>query len=277
MEQRQIGVGRKIMAGDRIAVVPGGASGIGEATARRMARDGDIAVICDMNEASGEVVVEEIRADGGAAHFYKLDVADREAIAEVAARIEADIGPVGALVNSAGILENPQTTEDMDLEYHDRIWQVNYHGTLHCCRSFGHRMVAREVGTIVNLASVNSFHILPLPGYSPSKVAIKGLTELLAAEFGRAGVRVNAVAPTYTMTPALKSRIQSGHRDPEQILDSGALRVFVEPQDIADGIYFLCSPAARVITGVTLPIDAGWLATIGYRAYVGGRPWEAKD
>lgn len=263
------------MANGRVAFVTGGASGIGEATARRLAADGDRVVISDVNEASGEAIVEELRGSGTDAHFIKLDVSDEAAVFASAEKVSADVGPVDVLVNSAGLLENATLITEMDRESHDQIWNVNYWGTMHCCRAFGAPMVANGRGAIVNIASITSFNAFPLPAYSPSKAAVKSLTELLSVEYGRAGVRVNAVAPTYTLTPAIKSRIQSGHRDPDSIKGAGALHVFVEPRHIAEGIHFLCSDASEVITGVTLPIDAGWLAARGYNHYVGGKPWEA--
>ena len=87
---------------------------------------------------------------------------------------------------------------------------------------------------------------------------------------------MNAVAPGYTLTPAIKSRIQSGHRDPEGIKKAGAIEMFIEPEHIAEGIFFLCSDAAAAITGVTLPIDAGFLVATPSKAYVGGQPWVKK-
>jgi len=157
----------------------------------------------------------------------------------------------------------------------DLVLNINLKGSFLCSQQAAKQMMKQKSGAIVNIASITSFNAFPLPAYSPSKAAVKSLTELLSVEYGRAGVRVNAVAPTYTLTPAIKSRIQSGHRDPDSIKGAGALHVFVEPRHIADGIHFLCSDASEVITGVTLPIDAGWLAARGYNHYVGGKPWEA--
>ncbi len=262
------------MADQRVALVTGGASGIGEATARKLAADGDRVVVSDANAEGAEAVAADINADGGSAVARPLDVTDDGAIDAVVSAIEADLGPIDVLVNSAGILENAVTTADIDLEHHDRLWAINYRGTFMCSRRIGNAMVARGTGSIVNIASITSYHPFPLPAYSPSKAAVKALTEHMAVEFGRAGVRVNAVAPTYTLTPAVKSRIQSGHRDPDMIRNAGALKMFVEAEHIADGIHFLCSPAAAAITGITLPIDAGFLAAVAFNHYVGGKPWE---
>ena len=98
--------------------------------------------------------------------------------------------------------------------------------------------------------------------------------ELLAIEFGRHGVRVNGVAPTYTLTPALKARIESGDRDIDVIRKSGAIEMLVEPRHVAAAVKFLCSDDAAAITGVMLPVDAGWKAATLYRSYAGGVHWE---
>jgi NAD(P)-dependent dehydrogenase (short-subunit alcohol dehydrogenase family) len=114
-------------------------------------------------------------------------------------------------------------------------------------------------GAIINLGSMTTFQPWPQPGYAVSKVSVKMLTEIMAAELGPQGIRVNAVAPGYTLTPAMKGRIDRGERDPSQIVAKSALRRMVEPSEVAEAIFFLCSPAAGAITGVTLPVDAGWL------------------
>jgi NAD(P)-dependent dehydrogenase (short-subunit alcohol dehydrogenase family) len=255
------------MAAKQAAVITGGASGIGHATASRMAREGYAVVVGDIQEEQGRAVAEEITAAGGQAAFRHLDVASEDSVEALAAWTEKEIGPVEVLVNSAGLIQNAVTAQAMDMETHDRVWQVNYRGTYLCCRVLGDAMLRRGRGAIVNLASINSFRTMPLPAYSPGKAAVKMLTEILAAQYGRHGVRVNAVAPTFTMTPTILARIESGHRDVEGIRDSGALKVLVTPEDVANGIAFLCSPGAAVITGVTLPIDAGWLVAQTYDAY----------
>jgi NAD(P)-dependent dehydrogenase (short-subunit alcohol dehydrogenase family) len=162
----------------------------------------------------------------------------------------------------------------MDLEAHDRMWRVNYHGTIHACRSFGRQMIACKRGAIVTLGSINSLLPLPLPAYNPGKLAIARLTELLAVELGRHGIRVNSVAPTYVMTETLQSRVDSGLRDLKKIMAVHALDTLPGPEDIALAIAFLCSAEARTITGVLLPVDSGWHASVSYKTYAGGVPWK---
>lgn len=263
------------MPGKGVAVVTGGASGIGEATARRMAADGFAVAILDVNEEGGADTVKAIEEAGGAATFFTCDVADADALDTTAARVETDLGPVVNLVTAAGLIPNTESIMDMDMAAHDRMWKVNYHGTLHACRSFGRRMIPRGRGAMVTIGSINSVLPLPLPAYNPGKAAIARLTQLLAVELGRHGIRVNSVAPTYVMTPPLRAKVEAGQRDLDKIMSVHALASLPVPGDIADAIAFLCSDQARTITGVLLPVDSGWLAGVSYLTYAGGVPWEA--
>jgi NAD(P)-dependent dehydrogenase (short-subunit alcohol dehydrogenase family) len=250
-----------------VAVVTGGGSGIGEAAARRLARGGRSVAVLDIDARKAETVAESIRTDGGTARAWPCDVTDAPAIAAAAEDIAREFGAVEVLVNSGGILQNATRVLDMSLEEADRILRVNYLGTVGCCQVFGRIMKARKQGSIINLASINSFRCSAQPAYEATKAAIVLLTETLAAELGPSGVRVNAVAPGYTLTPAMQARIDSGQRDPKTILGATALGRFVQPADVAEAIHFLCSEAASVITGITLPIDAGWLAATAYRSW----------
>ena len=246
----------------RVAVVTGAARGIGAATVRKLASLGYAVASLDVNEAS----------EG---RFYRCDVADAAAVDAVAAKVRAELGPASVLVTSAALIPNTESIMDMDLGAHDRMWRVNYHGTVHACRSFGRQMVdAGKGGAIVTLGSINSVLPMPLPAYNPGKAAIARLTQLLASELGRHQIRVNSVGPTYVMTPQLQARIDAGQRDLAKIMSVHALDTLPTPDDVADAIAFLCSPAARTITGILLPVDSGWLAGVSYMTYSGGVPWE---
>ncbi len=251
----------------RITLVTGGASGIGHASAKRFADDGDIIVLADINEAALESVASEISETGAVVHTRVLDVADEDAVTSVFEEVTHNVGPIATLVNSAGLLENAATLPNVDMAAFDRLWDVNYRGTFLCCRAAAPIMAKAGGGSMILLGSINSFRPLPLPAYNPSKVAIKGLVELLAAELGPKRIRVNGIAPGYTLTPAIQARIDAGKRDPEAILASCALDHMITPEDIANAIAFLCSEQARSITGVMLPVDAGWLAATTYNTY----------
>jgi len=254
----------------KLAVVTGGASGIGEATVRRFAQDGFAVAIVDVNDANGEALAKSLPE----ARYYHCDVSDLAAQEAVAARIEAEMGVAQALVTCAGIIPNTESVMDMDLEAHKRMWDVNYNGTLYTIRTFARSMAKMGRGAIVTIGSINSRAPLPIPAYNMGKAVIERLTQLLCVELGRQGIRVNSVAPTYVMTPPLRAKVQSGQRDLAKIISVHALDKLPEPVDIANAIAFLCSDQAAAITGVLLPVDAGFLSAVSYRTYAGGVPWE---
>jgi NAD(P)-dependent dehydrogenase (short-subunit alcohol dehydrogenase family) len=260
----------------RLVVVTGGASGIGFATVGKLAAQGDTVVIADLPTGGGAGVAEDFRRAGHDVHFAAIDVADDAAVERCAAEVTERHGVPQGLVTCAGILEQPRVSWLADMERHDAIWRVNYRGTFVTIRAFGPRMIeAGQGGAVVTVGSINSFGAMPLPAYNPSKVAIKGLTELLAVEYGPHRIRVNGVAPTYTMTPPVLAKIQAGERDEGRIRRSHALDMRVMPEHIADGILFLLSDQAAAITGHMLPVDAGWRAAQTYRHFVG--PVEGYD
>ncbi|HSM39602.1 MAG TPA: SDR family oxidoreductase [Afifellaceae bacterium] len=251
-----------------VALITGGASGIGEASARRLATDGYRIAILDLSDTA-EVVAKDL---GGQAML--ADVTDTAALQSAIGELAADWGRIDACVCSAGVLEKPGTIMDGDPEAEARIWAVNYQGTVNTVRAVGRVMERQRSGSIVTLGSINSYAALPLPAYCPSKTAILRLTEMLAVELGRFGIRVNGVAPTYILTPALKAKIESGERDPDIVRGANALNNWIEPRDVADVIAFLCSDEARAVSGVMLPVDAGHLPAERYRAFAGGVPWQ---
>jgi NAD(P)-dependent dehydrogenase (short-subunit alcohol dehydrogenase family) len=252
------------MSREQVAVVTGGASGIGEAAARRFMEAGWSVVIGDVNETRGIAVANEL---GTAVKFLRLDVASEIDVMRFSDDVYSLHQHVDAVVNSAGLLQNPVRIAELDMTEFDHIHAVNVRGTLLVNRRFSTRMARRGSGVIVNLCSLTSFRPSGQVAYAMGKASLKMLTELMAAELGPKGIRVNAVAPGYTMTPAMKARIDKGERDPKLVIEKSALRRFVEPHEVGDAILFLCSDAASAITGVTLPIDAGWLASSAYTAY----------
>jgi NAD(P)-dependent dehydrogenase (short-subunit alcohol dehydrogenase family) len=251
----------------RVAVVTGGASGIGRAIAERFARDGDRVIVADIDAAGGAAAVDAIVAAGGRAAFRRCDVAVDGDIRALFDGVEAEFGAIDVLVNSAGILQDPRPIEDVTMEEYDRVHAVNVRGLYVCCREVAPRMTARRRGVILNIASNTSLRAYPLLPYGPGKVAVSSLTGILAAELGPHYVRVNAVAPTATLTPGLQKRIDAGERDPDRIVGNNAIPKMLMPADVADAAAFLCSDRARAISGVTMPVDYGWQVWLSYRAY----------
>jgi NAD(P)-dependent dehydrogenase (short-subunit alcohol dehydrogenase family) len=258
-----------------LAVVTGAARGIGEAVVRKFAGNGYAVAALDVNSERGDALARELQATGQRVQFHVCDVSDAQKVDAMADSLQKTLGPANVLVTSAALIPNTESIMDMDLTAHDRMWRVNYHGTVYACRSFGRQMVAaKNGGSIITLGSINSLLPMPLPAYNPGKAAIARLTQLLASELGRYRIRVNSVGPTYVMTPELQARLDSGVRDLGKMMHVHALDFLPTPADIAEAIAFLCSPAARAITGILLPVDSGWSASATYMTYAGGVPWE---
>lgn len=262
-----------------LALVIGATSGIGRAIALRLAQDGHALAIVGRDSARGAATATACLAAGASkALFFQCDLAaargirPEQPLADLALALDRALGQPQSLVNAAGLLQSGQRVLAQDLAEDERLWRVNYRATLIACQIFGRQMAAAGGGAILNIGSLASFAPLALPAYAPGKQAIKSLTEILAAELGPAGVRVNAVAPGYTLSDGLKAKIATGERDAGAIQATAALRRFVQPSEVAEAAAFLLSPRASAITGVTLPVDAGWLVQAPYAQYLRGNP-----
>jgi NAD(P)-dependent dehydrogenase (short-subunit alcohol dehydrogenase family) len=204
--------------------------------------------------------------------FVACDVTDEAALKDSLAHIEDAYGSVSCLVNSAGILQHRLTPDQLTMREWEQVLNVDFRGTYLCCSIFGHAMVQRKHGAIVNLASIAGMRSNPLHAYAPAKAAVISMTAGLAAEWGRTGVRVNAVSPGYTRTEALQAAIDRGDRDPKDLMSQAAMGRLVEPHEVAVAVAFLLSPEATAITGINLPVDAGWLAGSTWQTYGGVPP-----
>jgi len=254
-------------AGRRV-VVTGGASGIGLACAELLAERGAQVVIIDRQADAAHAVALRI---GGAA--YVLDIAQVEQVEQVAARMEAELGPVDALASVAGIVQGQAVPpEQIPWTQYNQIFEVNLRGTHAVCAAFGSRMARRGRGAIVNIASISAVRSTPLHAYGPMKAAIVGLTENLAGEWGRSGVRVNAVSPGFVAVPRMVANIQEGKRYAISPAEVSALGRLVEPAEVAESIAFLLSDRASAITGANIAVDAGVLATNGWLVHGGVPP-----
>lgn len=260
------------MTDPRIVVVTGATSGIGKAIALRFASLGDKVIVSGRDAERGQQVADACKRLGGDGRFVQTDLAIPASIAALARATIDAFGPAHVLVNSGGILQSGQRILDQQLDEDEALWRVNYRGTLISCQEFGRQMKAENRGVILNIGSLASFAPLSLPAYTPGKHAVLALTQMLAAELGPHSIRVNAVAPGYTMSDGLKTKIAAGERNPDAIKETTALRSFVEPDDIANAAEFLCSDKAAAITGTTLPVDAGWLVQAPYSSYLKGNP-----
>jgi NAD(P)-dependent dehydrogenase (short-subunit alcohol dehydrogenase family) len=225
----------------KTAVVTGAARGIGKATADLLASRGSTVARLDLQAGDGVTPV---------------DVTDEKAI-DAAFR---KLGRIDILVNNAGIALR-KNSFDITREEWDKVLNVNLTGLFLCSRAAARYMKDHGGGAIVNLASIMGFSggLYPNPSYQASKGAVVNLTRALALEFAPHRIRVNAVAPTWVRTD-LTTAIFSSPEVLANVMQHTPLGVLPEVEDIAQAIVFLASPAARCITGVTLPVDSGFLA-----------------
>ncbi len=238
---------------ERLAVVTGGASGIGRAICEVLAEGGARVVIADRDLAAARALAQ--RLEGRA---IQLDVTDAERAETVAAALAAEHGPAAILVNNAGVVQNAPAL-DVELSDWRRVIDVNLHGVFHTSRAFGRHMVSAGSGSVVNIGSMAGeivVHPQPQAAYNASKAAVHLLTKSLAVEWaGR--VRVNAVAPGYTATELTLL----GRSKPdwfESWIASIPLRRLASPREIALAAAFLASDAASYVTGTVLTVDGGY-------------------
>lgn len=250
----------------RVVVVTGGASGIGEACTRAFAAGGSIVVVADRNLPQAERVAAECRGQA-----FALDVADEASVSSAAARVIEMFGRVDVLVNSAGVLQRTLPPGQLTMKEWDFVAGVDLRGTYVCCSAFGTLMARQGAGAIVNIASVAGMRSGPLHSYGPAKAGVISLSECLAAEWGPAGVRVNTVSPGFTATPALDKGFSTATLREQDLRGASALNRLVRAEEIAAAVVFLASPAASAITGVNLPVDCGYLVATPWAAYGGLR------
>ncbi|MDB5744368.1 MAG: short-chain dehydrogenase [Polaromonas sp.] len=251
----------------RLAVVIGGGNGIGAATCALLHQRGWRLVVADIDLAAAEAIAGQCEG-----HSLRIDVLDAQSIADAAARIEAEHGAFYGMVNSAAIFAPQMAPELMPMDTWDRIVQSGYRGTYISNVEFGKRMAAQGAGAIVNISSMVGQRPNHGHAYYSAKAAVNMLTEGMAGEWGRSGVRVNAVSPGFVAVPRMVANIKEGKRYAVSPVEVSALGRLVEPSEVAESIAFLLSDRASAITGANLAVDAGVLATNGWVVHGGVPP-----
>lgn len=243
----------------RLALVTGAGQGNGRAIALGLARAGASVVATDVDTPTVQQTAADIKAAGGRAWAYRLDVTSAAECASLAATVAREVGRIDLLVNNAGIVIR-EAFDHVDAVAHaKRTFQVNVEGTLNVTHAWLADLRATK-GCIVNLASIGSFVGLPgVVGYSPSKGAIKMLTQSLAGELAKDGVRVNAIAPAVVAT-AMTTATRENPERLARFMQRTPMGRVAEPEELIGPVVFLASDMASYITGVTLPVDGGYLA-----------------
>jgi len=247
---------------NHIALVTGAGSGIGRAIALGFAREGAAVAVLDINSETAAATASDIRAAGGNAQAFTLDVTDRLACREIAARVASEVGQISILVNNAGINRRNAFAGDADAVIKD--WQdimaVNLNGLFNVTHAFLAPLRAAK-GRIVNIASIQSFvHVRTpnSPAYTTSKHGVLGFTRALAAELGKDGVRVNAVGPGLIETP-LNEKVRANNPELIKVLvDHTPLGRTGKPEDIVGPALFLASDLSAYVTGSIVMADGGY-------------------
>ena len=245
---------------DKVALITGGAAGIGKATAELFAKEGAKVAICDVNEEAGQEVVATL---GPEARFHKVDITDRAAVQNWVDGLVAHYGRADILINNAGVLRDGLLVKVKEGELagqmaeadFDLVIAVNLKGVFNCTQAIAPTMIRQRSGVILNATSVVGIDgNFGQTNYVATKAGVIGMTKVWARELGRHHIRVNAVAPGFILTEMVLQM-------PEKILENMKRHTPLgragTPQDVADGYLFLASDEASFITGTVLRIDGG--------------------
>jgi NAD(P)-dependent dehydrogenase (short-subunit alcohol dehydrogenase family) len=241
----------------RKALVTGGASGIGEATAKLLAELGAEVTIADLNRDG----LADAAKRTGAKAWTAGDVADEGDAERMVAEAAQALGGLDLVLNSAGIGDDLVPIHEQTPERWQRVVDVNLRGTYLVCRAAGRPMLVAKRGAIVNVSSIVGLDGFPgRSAYGVAKAGVIHLTKTLACEWGPAGIRVNAIAPAYTLTPMVRSLLERKIFDPTLIERRTPMVRLGLPEEMARAAAFLLSDWASYITGTVLPVDGGWSA-----------------
>lgn len=245
------------MLANKVALITGGGSGIGRSTAVTFSNEGAFTIILDRNGEAAAAVAHEIRQAGGHAEAVTADVSSAQQVSAAFAELRKLTSSLHILVNSAGIyvFKNATTLEEADW---DRCLGVDLKGAWLCAKNALPMIIHSGGGSIINIAST---HAVRAQGnafpYGVAKGGLLSLTQNLAVDYGRDGVRVNSICPGLVMTPLTRSYFEHSKVSVDQLSSIQPLPVDIRPEDVANAALFLASDLARCITGTTLFVDAG--------------------
>ncbi len=268
----------------KVVVVTGAGGLICGAMARAFAQSGAKVAALDLNEEAVKKLADELKAEGFICEGYKANVLETEAIEEVHQAVLKDLGPCDILVNGAGG-NNPRATTDNEYQHEakeggksffdldaagvDFVFKLNFQGTLLPTQVFAKDMVAKKKGVILNISSMNAYiPLTKIPAYSAAKAGISNFTQWLATHFAGTGIRCNAIAPGFLVSAQNKALLFNDDGTPTarsaKILNGTPTGRFVDADELLGATLFLCDDkAASAITGVVLPVDAGFAAYSG--------------
>lgn len=245
----------------KIAIVTGASSGIGEATAVELANRGATVIVSDINIQNGQSVVNTINKNGGKAIFIKANVANDREVNALIDEVLVQFGRLDIMINNAGIAGNLSFFEHISDEDWNSIIAVNQTGVFYCMRAALKIMKAQKSGCIVNTSSVAGIGAAPRMGaYAASKHAVIGMTKTAAAEYAKYNVRVNAICPTIIKTPMGMGYMDEDIQVQQMVKAAIPMKRFGEAYEVARTVCWLCSDDASFITGESVRIDGGMKA-----------------
>lgn len=239
---------------NKVAIITGAGSGIGKETALLFAREGAKVIVADINEISGRETVAEIKNTGGEGFFVKLDISSNLQSKKMVMETLEKYGKIDVLINNGGIVQDALVSK-MTEEQWDRVIDINLKGAFNCIQAVVDSMTSQGGGVIINTSSVVGLYgNIGQANYSAAKAGLIGLTKTLAKELGKKGIRINAVAPGFIMTP-MTSNV------PEKILEvmkeKTPLRRLGKAEDVAHAYLYLASDEANFVNGAVLSVDGG--------------------
>ncbi|MBS1724877.1 MAG: glucose 1-dehydrogenase [Armatimonadetes bacterium] len=248
----------------KVAVVTGGALGIGRACAKMLAAEGAAVAVTDVLDKEGQDVVNEICRAGGMAGYWHLNVADEGHVQSVMRMVEDKFGLVTVLVNNAGIAGVNKPTHEVTSEEWDRLMAVNVKGVFFCTKFAVPQMLRAGKGSIINLSSIYGIISAPdVPPYHASKGAVRMMTKTDALIYAKKGIRVNSIHPGFIWTPMVEGYLKSvgdvaaGREALNALHPLGHIG---EPDDIAYAVVYLASDESKFVTGTELVVDGGYIA-----------------
>ncbi|WP_155322577.1 SDR family oxidoreductase [Desulfosarcina ovata] len=242
---------------NRVAVVTGGGSGIGRASALAFAMEGAKVVVADIDVAGGEETVRMIKNAGGEAIFVKTDVSKAQDVEAMVNKAIEVYGRLDYAHNNAGVEPSGHLIADMPEEMWDRVISINLKGMFLCIKYEVAQMLKQGKGAIVNTSSIDGLIAMPCTSdYTSSKHGILGLTKAAALDYAAQGIRVNAICPGTIQTPLIMRLIP----DPQVEAAKMPMGRLGTPEEVAQAAVWLCSDAASFVTGTHLSVDGGWAA-----------------
>jgi len=245
----------------KVAFITGAGSGIGRATSIIFAREGARLLLADVAEAGGNETLRMVKDMGADAFFLRTDVSKSQDVDAAVAKAVETFGRLDCAFNNAGIGGAGKLTHEYSEEEWNRVLAVNLTGVWLCMRAEVTQMLKQGRGAIVNTSSIMGLTgAIRVPAYTAAKHGVAGLTKAAALEYGRHGIRINAVCPAPIYTPLLMSAFKKRPDMEERYARSEPMKRLGQPEEVGEAVAWLCSERASYVTGLPMPIDGGYMA-----------------